>query len=314
MKRVFAIVLTLLLAVSLTACGSSGGYASDNAMTESFDAMTENKGWVEMPADGAMPEVAPQAPGQSATQSAPLANTKMIYTGELYLQTKSFDEAAQAVEQLVKDMGGYFESHNLNQGGSYRSLRATVRVPQENFDAFMDQAGEAAHVTDRYAHQEDISEQYYDVESRLTTQRTKLERLQHLLAQAENMEDIITLETAISDTELAIEQLTGSLRKYDSLVNFSTITLVLDEVYRLSSEEVPVQTFGERLAKAFTRGWERGVEGVEDFVISLARNWLSLLIFVCIAAPVAVVIRRKWRKRRTGYAPAQSDHSDNTQN
>ena len=51
------------------------------------------------------------------------------------------------------------------------------------------------------------------------------------------MEDIIALESAISETELEIEFLTGSLRKYDSKINFSTITLSLREVYRLSTDE-----------------------------------------------------------------------------
>ena len=49
---------------------------------------------------------------------------------------------------------------------------------------------------------------YYDNEARLTTQRTKLERLQELLSKAEAMEDIITIESAISETELQIEYLT----------------------------------------------------------------------------------------------------------
>ena len=48
----------------------------------------------------------------------------------------------------------------------------------------------------------------------------KLERLQKLLAQAENMEDIITIESAISETEWNIEDLSGTLRHYDALVDF----------------------------------------------------------------------------------------------
>ena len=308
MKRKIAILLALVLALILTACG--GSEAADNAMTESsgmsYDSSTADKGWAEAPSESGT------TTGTTAASCA-LANTKMIYTDERYHHTKSFDEASQAIDKMVEDMGGYYESHNLNQGGSYRSLYATIRVPQEKFTTFMDQAGQVAHVTDRYAYQEDVSEQYYDVESRLTTQRTKLERLQKLLAQAENMEDIITLETAISDTELAIEQLTGSLRKYDSLVNFSTITLTLNEVYRLSSEEVPVQTFGDRLSSAFARGWERGVDDLEDFVISIARNWVTLLILTVIAVPVALVIRRKWRRAHPKYTPAQSGNDDTKQ-
>ena len=52
---------------------------------------------------------------------------------------------------------------------------------------------------------------------------------QNLLAQAENMKDIITIESAISDTELEIERLTGTLRQYDALVDYATSQAKLGE-------------------------------------------------------------------------------------
>ena len=50
-----------------------------------------------------------------------------------------------------------------------------------------------------------------------------------------------------SASTAAIEYLTGSLRKYDSQINYSTVNLQLYEVYRLSTDEEVPQTFGERL-------------------------------------------------------------------
>lgn len=296
MKKLTAIGLTLLL-LALTACGgrAANSSASVSAPQMNFDSAAD-MGWAadtedteaELPAEETVTAVAP-------TQ----ANAKMIYTGELYLQTKEFDQTLSAIDTAVAELGGYYESHDLSQGGSSRTLYATVRVPQESFTAFLDRAGQLAHVTDRAAYQEDVSEQYYDVESRLTTQRTKLERLQELLQQAESMEDIITLESAISDTELVIEQLTGSLRKYDSRISYATVTLVLDEVYRFSSEEAPATSFGERLSAAFSRGLERGVDNLEDLVIFVAGNWITLLIWAAVLAAVAAVARRQWRKWRS---------------
>ena len=322
MKRLLPVFLSLLLALSLTACGGSNGAASDSmsssgAMNQGNmkeDMFVEN----DMAADAGGWEEAPESVTTDSTTTESsgnvLENAKIIYTGELYLETKTFDEASQALDQIVASLGGYYESRNLNQGGTYRSLYATVRVPAKHFSTFLEQAGQAAHVTDRYEEKQNISEAYYDVESRLTTQRTKLERLQELLRKAESMEDIITLETAISDTELAIEHLTGSLRKYDNLVDFSTITLSLHEVYRLSTDEAPVQTFGQRLSKALSTGLERGIDDLEDFVISIARNWMTLLMLAILATGGVLVIRR-WRRRRPlgskfSKVPEKSENSE----
>lgn len=64
-------------------------------------------------------------------------------------------------------------------------------------------------VTGQNEYKDDVSEAYYDTEARLKTQQTKLDRLHALLEQAATMEDIIALETALSETELQIEYLTG---------------------------------------------------------------------------------------------------------
>ena len=293
MKRTISALLLMLFL--LTGCGGAGMESSsavDRAPMENGYGTggSYDYGWT---------EDSVETPSMSVESSnSAVANTKMIYTADLNLQTKEYDEACAALNTLVAELGGYFETRQLHQGGTYRSLYCVVRVPAEQFGAFLDRAGNIANTTYRNENSKDVSEAYYDLEARLTTQRTKLVRLQELLAQAENMEDIITIESAISDAELQIEYLTGSLRHYDSLIDFSTINVSLDEVYRLSTEEETPVTFGDRLASAFKRGLNQGVENIEDFVIGVARNWLSIMVWALIIALIVVLIRRRRRNRK----------------
>jgi len=307
MKRLFPILMVAVML--LTGCGgaSSNKAASDTAYssTTSFSDFSQNAdmntGWIstetDIMDDAGMEESAPSLEAPEAQNGQP-ANTKIIYSADLELETKEFDTASLALDQAVERLGGYYESRSLNQGGSYRRLTCTIRVPAEHFSDLLTQAGELAHMSFCNEYTDDVSEVYYDNEARLTTQRTKLERLHKLLEQAATMEDIISLETAISDTELQIEYLTGTLRKYDSLIGYSTVNVTLMEVYRLSTdEEVPV-TFGQRLRNALSTGLNRGIDDMEDFIISLARNWLSLLLLVVLAAVVILLLRRVSRRRR----------------
>lgn len=319
MKKKVCALLAAVLLLSLTACGGKGG-GSNNAAPSSTAAADQNTsasydmpmGW-----DAAAPEEAPMEPSPepaSGGGNIP-ADAKMIYTADADLETKEFDAASQALSDLVDELGGYFESRSLNQGGYYRSLSCTVRIPAANFSAFLERAGETAHMTSCSQYSDNVSEAYYDQEARLATQRTKLARLQELLSRAENMEDIITIESAISETELQIEYLTGSLRKYDSLINYSTVNVYLREVYRLSTdEEVPV-TFGDRFASAFSLGFQRGVEGLEDFAIDLARNWMTLLIWAAVLVCAVLVLRRSARRRkekRNAAAFPKAEKTDET--
>ena len=103
---------------------------------------------------------------------------------------------------------------------------------------------------------ENISTQYYDTEARLKTLRTKQERLQALLAEAEVMEDIISLESALSDVEYEIEQYSSTMNQYDSLVSFSTIDLTLQEVTKVTEEPGETSSLGAKMAAGFSASLE----------------------------------------------------------
>lgn len=312
MKRMGTRLLPVLLCalLTLTACGgnssskSAASRPADNNMVSTDSAPQApaegEYGWALDGADTGMPEPSPEESGGGLP-----AGVKIIYTADVDLETKEFDQASQALEEAVKELGGWFESRSLYQGGSYRRLSCTIRVPAEQFEPLLERAGEAAHMVSRDAYSEDVSEAYYDSEARLTTQRTKLERLQTLLAQAATMEDIIALESALSETELQIEYLTGSLRRYDSLVGYSTVNLQLREVYRLSTDEETPMTFGERLGSAFSTGLQRGGDNMEELVIGLAANWMTLLLLAAVIAGGVLGLRRLGRRRRKAVPPPQ---------
>ena len=310
MKRMGTRLLPVLLCalLTLTACGGGSNSAAsrpaDNNMVSTDSAPQApaegEYGWALDGADTGMPEPSPEESGGGLP-----AGVKIIYTAAVDLETKEFDQASQALDEAVKELGGWFESRSLYQGGSYRRLSCTIRVPAEQFEPLLERAGEAAHMVSRDAYSEDVSEAYYDSEARLTTQRTKLERLQTLLAQAATMEDIIALESALSETELQIEYLTGSLRRYDSLVGYSTVNLQLREVYRLSTDEETPMTFGERLGSAFSTGLQRGRDNMEELVIGLAANWMTLLLLAAVIAGGVLGLRRLGRRRRKAVPPPQ---------
>lgn len=301
MKKMLSVLLSAVLLLSLFGCGASmNSGAPTDMQTNSFAFSDQNKSELGMGFDSAAPmEPESAAPGYNAVEAPASSlpeNVKMIYRGYLYLESTAFDEAVEGLNQLVAQMGGYFESSELNNYSPYRSACYVVRVPSAKYNAFCGQVGGLAQLNSQRHTTENVSEAYYDTESRLLTQRTKLERLQELLAKAENMEDIITLESAIAETELQIEYLTGSLRKYDALVDYATVEVSLEEVYQLSEQEQPVVGFGAKLAEAFKTGTSRFVNDLESFALGFARNWVGSLIWLAVIAAVIVLLVRWLRK------------------
>lgn len=301
MKRGLVWLLTLTLVLALAGCGASSG---ETAASESADTATAETGSDSGGGMNGVMDMAPMASEEAQESGGAedrLQDAKMIYTADLTVETTAFDDAAEGLRQMVEDMGGYFETASIyDYGGDYRNAYYVIRVPADQFQNLLTQVGKLCHIVRQEESSQNISEQYYDTESRLVTQQTKLERLQTLLSQAETMEDIITIESAISDTELAIEQLTGTLRSYDSLVDYSTVNISLEEVYQLSNVEEPAQGFVSRMGAAFRSGWSGFVDVLAGLAVLLAYIWVPVVVLAVGGVIAWRVIRHRRAREQSG--------------
>lgn len=317
-NRKLLTALLLVLCLALSACGSAGMSAAaggNKAAGEDFQAPRESAAPSEMPV--------PEAPGgydigfeemDAPSGGAYYDNTKLIRTADLSLQSTDFDAAVEALNALVKAQKGYFESSNFSYGGYSSSGNRwgefTVRVPKESFDPFLAAVGDVAHVVRRDTAVEDVGEPYYDAELRLATLETKHERLLALLEKAELMEDIISLESALSDVEYQIQQYSSTLKRYDALIDFSTIHIDLQEVVRVSDTPTETDPLSTRMGAAFTRGWHGFCDGLADFAVWCAYHFMDLLIFLAVAAVAILVLVRFLRRRRNRWLPASISQAD----
>ena len=291
-KRVLAILAAALLLSALTACGGSGG--ADRAMMYDSEVaempMAENDFYDYYGGEASSARTLSGNAAQKAADSA--LPQKIIRTADLEMETTTFEETAAALADLTERLGGYFaDSTSGERGGNYRWASYTIRIPAKNFSEFLEQAGGLCHETHRHVSQQDVSDAYYDTEGRVKTQTAKRDRLTELLAQAEDMADIITIESAIFETEEQIEELQGTLSRYDNLVDYATVELSLTEVYRFSNvEELPV-SYTSRIASAFTDGLRDFGDWIEDVTVAIAYNWVWLLLLVAVAIVVVMLGR-----------------------
>jgi len=235
-------------------------------------------------------------------------NAKLIREGNLNIQTTEFDLAVEELETLVHTMGGYFQNVSVH-GGSYRNANAnrtgeyTIRVPAEQYVQFMNQAGELGYVTYKNETTQNIGERYYDTEARLKTQKTKQERLLSLLERAETMEDIISLESALSEVEYEIEHLSSTLNRYDSLVGFSTIHLTLDEVHKVTEEAGVTNTLGQRMTMGFRSSAEGLIDGFQDLLVWISYHVFGLLIAAAVIGVGGLALIRVVFRKKKGKTP-----------
>ena len=303
MKRnnlpLFALTLTLLL----TACGAGSASPADNAT----EAAAPSAGVSQDAAAGEdgsalwMPSSTEIEMAQSDVYTDP--DAKIIRTAELIIQTTDFGQSVSALAQLTEEQGGYYETAQIQEGdyqqqNAARTAYYVVRIPRENFTAFRDSMGEVGHLYSITEDSQDVGETYYDTEARLATLTTKRERLLSLLEQAEIMEDIITLENALADVQYEIDMHTAELRKYDSLINYATFRINLEEVVKITQEPGPEDSFGVKLSASLKEGAAGFGDGLQALVLWIARNLIALVIVAALAVLGVWIGRRQYRKFR----------------
>ena len=322
MKRTRIIRTLCLLAATLiacTACGASSApmdsMASDNRYYDSADFDYNLKAETEsyVTSSPAISDSAAKAPATSVENpdgaADPLSERKIIKTMRISAETKAFDNATAAIEALCTQLGGYIESSSRS-GGSIRyssavvarSASYTLRIPAEKLDAFRAGMDGEINVVSENTGISDITDQYFDVDTRLATLRTEEERLLAMLEKATELEYLITLESRLSEIRYQIESYTGTLRRYDSQVAYSTVHLNLDEVLEYTQVIEAPQTFGERMSIALQESWADFVDNCKDFAVGFVYALPTLIvlavIFTAAGLIIAAVVKKHRRQRR----------------
>lgn len=215
------------------------------------------------------------------------------------VETEEFDTLLSKVEKKVNALGGYIESSYTYNGSSYYGSRSrdasmTIRIPAEKLDDFLSEVAESSNVISRNDSITDVTLQYVDLESHKKVLLAEQDRLLELMEQVETIEDIIALESRLSEVRYQLESMESQLRTYDNQIDYSTVYLNIDEVERYTpTEEV---TTGERIRDGFVdslKGVGRGISNFAIwFVVNLPYLAVWAVIIICIILVVRLVIRK----------------------
>ena len=241
----------------------------------------------------------------SSTAIQPVStNRKLIRTVNLNVETTEFDQLIGNISQAVSDAGGYMESSDVSGtsiSDSYgrRYAYLTVRIPAERLDQFVTLVGEQGNITNKSESTQDVTLQYSDIESRKKSLRIEQDRLWELLEKADSMESIIALEERLSEIRYQLESFESQLRTYDNQVDYSTVSISVNEVKVLTPTTPDSVT--TRIQKGFRRNLENVCNGMVNFFVWLLSSLPSLIVLAVILVLLIILFRAVSRilRRRT---------------
>ena len=303
-RKFQSLLLVLLLLLSLTACGSNSAaedayYDAESSMGEmgsvSNGTLTDSAGSVESP----LPE-----------------NRKLIRTVNIQAETEDLDTLVATIDEKIAQLEGYVESREVYNGSAYSQRRyrradLTIRIPAENLNSFVEHVSGNANVVSSNETVEDVTLQYVDTESRIKALETEQERLLVLLEQAENMTELLEIESRLTEVRYELESVASQLRTMENLVSYATVYLYVSEV----QEYTPVEeeTVWQRISGGFASSVRGIADGALEVIIWVLANSPYLLLWGCILTGVTVLVRKLRSKRKATKPPKKPEEPTETE-
>lgn len=239
----------------------------------------------------------------AATPQVEDTSRKLIKNVNLSVETETFEELLATITEKTESFSGYIEESYTYNGSNYygrgtRNASMTVRIPAQQLDAFLSSVSEVSNVISRNDSVSDVTLQYVDMESHKKALTAEQDRLLELLEQAESVEDIITIESRLSDVRYQIESMESQLRTLQNQVSYSTVYLDIQEVEKLTPVEE--QTRGEMIREGFVDSLYGVGNGLLDFGTAVIIDLPYLVVWAAVILLVILIIRllRKHRKNK----------------
>ncbi len=325
-QRICTGLAALFMIFQLTACGASTE-AYDGGMNKSADIRTtadavyydtvmeaemgfaaEDSGIYNYSSAEAPKAMAASTAASGGTASEPatavndLSERKIIKNASVRYETRTYDDFMTALNACIRQYGAYIESQE-NYGGSiydYASTRSaylTVRVPLESYDAFMQEAGTIGSVTYRSETAQDVTMAYVDTESRIKSLETEYDALLAILEKATKLEDVISLQSRISEVTYQLELHQSQLRKYDDLIAYCTVHIDVAEVEKVTPN-VREMTFGEKIRTGLSETFEDISRDASDFAVWFVTSFPYFVIWGIVLVLGFLVLRLGMKRRK----------------
>jgi hypothetical protein len=207
-----------------------------------------------------------------------VSDRSIIKTGELTIQVPDVAATVGRVRALALELGGYVAGSFSASFDESASL--TLRVPVARFDDALARLNEFdGKVLAEASREEDVTTTVIDLQARIDNLEASEDQYRTLLARAEEVEDILAIQTRLDQVRGEIESMKAQLKHLSGLAEMATltVTVVPEAVRQVTGDWDPEATIDAAVAALVSAG-----QGVVNGAIWFAIVWLPVLVALAI--------------------------------
>ena len=317
--RLIALLMSMavLVAVIVGACSAGSSMTTSATTTYAPMATTAANGYGGDSEEGGYYDKG-SGSAPDAQQTNPMDPAKkIIRNANLDIEADDVLKTYDALLAHAAENGGYEASRKVSTSSSYTVLEAKIKIKPEFLDDLLSFAGTTGKIINVQTTSQDVTENYYDTQTRLATMESMLAKYDVFLDKAETIQEALSIQSEINRLTTEIEALKGKLRFYDTLVAESTVTILIRQT------NDPARIKKEIIWHALT--WEdmgylmqRGLMAVVNTLTGVLQ-WLSIVLVAAspvllIAAIVLIILFRRRRRHKAKIKAQQVQQENKDQN
>ncbi|CCH74862.1 putative lipoprotein [Nostocoides australiense Ben110] len=289
-RRVPAALAAILAATGLLVAGCSGSDSGSNSQASAA---------ASAPAGDAAAE------GGAAQKAAVpnVADQKLARNGSLSLEVGDIGEAVAKVRTINTSAGGVILSENI---GSYAAGEAedgvnpdtyaalSISVPTEKLDSTLDELEKVGKVLDRRTATENVTAEYVDTQARVESMKRSVARLEELIGQTKDIDELVNLERELSSRQSDLEAVEARLQQLERETSRSPITINLTTEPKLVEGLTNPK---EGFVGGLQAGWKAFVASLVGLLTILGALLPFILFGALVGWPLWLLVR-KWRRSR----------------
>lgn len=320
MKRSRTIIQSVLALTLVSALLALGACSMPEAVKYSAEPMETRaaaagdrdaasyEGYADVPAS-----VEEQAAGdkKSPFAEAPAAPAdalrKIISDAWVAMEVEDVKAARDQLIARVEGMGGYVASSSLSsvgEDGRFAYGNITLKVPSQQVNSLTDSLGELGTIKQFENSTEDITNEYYDIQSRLKNAEEQEKKLLEIMDQAKTVEEILLVRAELDEVQERIEQFKGQIQFWDQRVDYATVSVSLQAVasYQSGTPTPPQPMSLAKLWESIKNAFNSSVTGMLNFfsglLVVLSFLLLPLLLIGAVALLIFLLLRRRQRRAK----------------
>jgi len=211
-RRAAVIGLAFAATVALSACSSAGSDSSGMTAGGAPNAMI-----------GSAPDAIPGVAKAIDTQLQP----QVVRNASLSLTTDDVSVGASTIKALIARLHGTVTSEDTQMSNDTAQSTISGQVPAASLDSFVTDAAKAGDVRSVSTSAFDVTSQTVDLDARIASLTSSIDRLRQLMSSAANVSDLLAAEGQLASRQADLDSLTSQRSYLSQQVAMSAVTVTI---------------------------------------------------------------------------------------